>query len=159
MTHRDSRHLRARLGVLLALSLALSACREDDAQTLPSTTDTAPVQRTNGAWLEPSSNEKPAAFLSRLSQEDEAELAPLLEGAATRYSEGPRMIANRIGQLWQDLQIEDQEVTVKKLLSEFNKINPGPERSISSRLQRYRVLRDQGLDHAQAIATLSKDMQ
>lgn len=159
MSHGASRRVPAQVVVLLAMSLILSACREEDEATLPSVTETAPAAGTTVEWLEPSSREKPAAFLARLTQENEADLEPLLNMAASHYREGPRMIANRVGQLWQDLRHESAAITVATLLTEFTGIGVGPEKSIGPQIQQYRVLRDQGLTHQAAMVSLAESVR
>ena len=156
MTERASRRFPRRLGVLLAVGLTLSACYEDEDQTLPASTEAATEKTEGDTWLEPGADENPAAFLARLSHEDEAALAPRLEAVAARNREGPRMTANRIGQLWQDMTQAGEQIEMTALLDQFAQTRQVPEKSIGPILQQYRVLRDQGRDHTAAMTALSE---
>lgn len=156
MADRAHHRMHAGLGMLLAASLMLAACYEEEDATLPATIESVAPKKNTRDWLEPSSNEDPLAFLMRLSGEDAQDLAPGLERASGRYREGPRMIANRIVQLWQGLGADGEDpVPIARLLDEFSRIEPAPEKSIGAIIQQYRVLRDQGLTHQAAMAALT----
>lgn len=149
MIYRTSR----RFILLFALCATLGACREDDDRTLEATASAeAPAEVQ--VWLEPTSDEAPGAFLAKLSGEDVAQIDALLTDAAALYRENTRMIANRIGQLWVANRRAGDSTTVVQLLTEFTQIDPGAEKSIGPRIQQYRVLREQGLDHGSAIERL-----
>lgn len=158
MTVLSSRWIVDRTLLLAAMCAALVGCREEEDRTLHSTTASAEVQ-TADDWLDANSTQPPDQFLARLSGEEADTIGPLLAQATSRYREDPRMIANRIGQLWSFIHKDTPSVSVVQLLSEFTRIDAGPEQSIGPRIQQYRVLREQGAAHDEAIKQLERQVE
>lgn len=149
-----SRSRRLSAVVLLPALLALQACYEDS-EPLPAAAEGVTLrggEEIAGAWLEPGSREAPADWLSRLSGEDGDDLAALIRRADSRWREDPRMIANRFAGLWRDT---GQVLPLTGLIEAFLKLPPGGEATLSALIQSYRVLRDQGSDHATALRALT----
>ena len=148
------------LGLLLAGVLTLCGCREEEAETLPASSEAqSEVMRDAdaGAWLEVTNTETPLDFISRVTDAPAAEIAPRLDRAIALYQESPRMIANRSVQLWQEIGENQEEIPISYLLDGL-----APEDitlqtdSLTAVIQNYRVLRSQGKDHATALATATQ---
>lgn len=148
---RPAPFVKAHLGLCCAV-LVLAACYEEDGDTLPGNAATPAPVASGATWLDPADPETPAAFLSRQSGQDMARIAPALNGAAERYRESPRMIANRILQLAAEMRLRgDPAPPLDDLLATLAAAGPGIGDSIGPVVQHYRVLRDQGRDHATAL--------
>ena len=148
---------RPRMGAVLALAalLAVAGCYEDDDETLPSSSQTQQEnEEISDNWLEVLDDETPVAFMVRATGEPRDDIVPLLEQAARRYRESPRMIANRVVQLWAEIRQRDGvEITVTSLLERLNEGESAPHGgSLGSVVQYYRVSRLQGADHDSALA-------
>ena len=102
-------------------------------------------------WLAPGDPREPAAWLAeRVGQGADANrMAALLGAAARRYEESPRMIANRVAQIAD--QVEDRREP--ELLADLA-FDTARSRSFGAVAQHYLVLRRQGADHAAALAIL-----
>lgn len=135
----------------LAASLCLAGCYEEEDQTIAQ--PAAPVERpaaTGDAapWLEVGDPRSPLDFLAEASGSSAPALAPGFEALAVRYRESPRMIANRLLQLSHD----HPEIPLPQLMADLLPGAGGPQHSLGPVAQQYRVLREQGRDHAAAVA-------
>lgn len=146
-----------RQALALAAILCLSACYEEEDKTISqadSTTqaevaaDDAGAAGAPGQWLQVDDARDPAQFLAEVSGAPQAELSQRLVALAARYRESPRMIANRLLQLWQD----HPEVPLPQMMADLLPRTPGDEHSLGPVAQQYRVLRDEGRSHAEAVA-------
>ena len=146
-----------KLGLLLAGFLTLCGCREEEAETLPASSESQSEVMGDAeadAWLAVTNTETPLDFISRVTGAPAAEIAPRLDRATALYQESPRMIANRSVQLWQEIGEKQEEIPISDLLDGL-----APEDvtlqtdSLTAVIQNYRVLRSQGKDHATALAT------
>lgn len=151
---------RGGLSLALAAMLALSGCYEEEDETLPASTQ---EQEESGAvpdtWLDVEDKEPPLAFIARVTGEEAAELSPLLQQAARRYRESPRMIANRVVQLQAEIrQRGDASISAVSLLQALTAGDRTPHGgSLGAVVQYYRVSRLQGADHAHALAAAMED--
>lgn len=102
-------------------------------------------------WLALEDRRDPAEWLAWRAgpPADASRLRALLAETARHYEETPRMIANRVAQ------ISDQvaDAAPPDLLADFA-FDPSGSRSFGAVAQQYLVLRRQGLDHPRAVATL-----
>lgn len=144
-------HAMRRFVVHAAMLLALSACYEEDDQTLPSTTTDKPAVAQDAHWLEVDDPRSPVAFLASQSGIAEAILAPRLQALSAHYRESPRMIANRVLQLWQ----EYPDQPMDGLMTDLVPADGRAEESLGPVVQQYRVLRANGVDHADAMAKIT----
>lgn len=132
----------------LIFFLFLSACYEEDDQILPSA---APVEATsdeNAHWLGVTDTRAPDAFLAEQSGLAPDVLEPRLKALSDYYRESPRMIANRVLQLWQ----EYPETPLDKLMADLVPERAMADRSLGPVAQQYRTLRKGGAGHDEAIA-------
>lgn len=147
-------------GLLLAGTLALCSCREEEAETLPAFSAVQPEAAEDaevGTWLEVTKTETPLDFISRMTGAPAAQVAPRLDRATDLYQESPRMIANRSVQLWQEIGEKQKEIPITDLLDDLAPDNiPLQTNSLTTVIQNYRVLRSQGADHVTAIATATQ---
>jgi len=143
-----------RLAVALAMAalLALPGCREDEDETIPAAprAETAPLPQAPD-WLELGDGRTPLAFMAQTSGLSESEVSPGLLALENRYRESPRMIANRVVQLWAEPP-GPVPVLPQLMRDLLPPAGDGGRRSLGQVIQQYRVLREQGLDHAAAIA-------
>ena len=146
----------ARCAVTLAMAalLALSACREDEDTTIPAAAhDAAEAPEAAQDWLEVGDDRTPLAFMADSTGLPQGELSPGLQALAAHYRESPRMIANRLVQLWE--QPPAPMPGLPQLMRDLLPKGPG-QLSLGPVIQQYRVLREQGADHATAIAAAVK---
>lgn len=142
----------ARCAVTLAMAalLALSACREDEDATIPAAPHAsaeAPADARD--WLGVGDARSPLAFVADSTGLPRGELSPGLDALAAHYRESPRMIANRVVQLWE--QPPGALPALPQLMADLLPRGAG-QHSLGPVIQQYRVLREQGADHATAIA-------
>lgn len=148
-----------KIHVVRALSIialvVLCGCYEEEDETLPAAEETEVVSESiagSGSWLETNDEEKPLAFVARVTGGDADRIALGLARASALYRESPRMIANRVVQLWQEVeQKDDRGIDMAMLLDDLTTIGTMPKHSLGAVIQQYRVMRAQGLDHATAI--------
>lgn len=141
----------ARCAVTLAMAalLALSACREDEDATIPAAPHAATEAPADARdWLDVGDARSPLAFMAESTGLPESELSPGLDALAAHYRESPRMIANRVVQLWE--QPPGAVPPVPQLMAELLPKGAG-QHSLGPVIQQYRVLREQGADHATAM--------
>lgn len=143
----------ARFVITLACTalLALPGCREDRDETIPAAarpTAEAPPEARD--WLEVGDPRAPLAFMADATRLPPGELSPGLVALEHHYRESPRMIANRVIQLWE--QPPGALPPVPRLMADLLPRADGPPRSLGPVIQHYRVLRENGLDHDRAIA-------
>ncbi|WP_319773776.1 hypothetical protein [Breoghania sp.] len=141
------------VGFALALLIAVSGCDEVE-QTLPPNSG-----RTNAAndktddWLELNASETPSRFLARRAQADPNAVVALFPAVAAGFRESPRMVANRVLQIWRIAQEEGDALRLEALLENFASLPPKrPRISLGTVTQLYRVQRDNGDGHAAALA-------
>lgn len=142
----------ARFAVTLAMAavLVLPACREDDDVTIPAAAhDTAEAPQGARDWLEVGDARTPLAFMAESTGLPQGELSPGLDALAAHYRESPRMIANRVVQLWEQPPAALPELP--QLMADLLPKGAG-QPSLGPVIQQYRVLREQGAGHATAIA-------
>lgn len=153
---------RTRVILTLLCSIALAGCGEREEEKLTGVRTRA-VEAAGAAapapadeWLAMDERTPPATFLAQATGGDEAELAPLLESLSTRYRESPRMIANRLVQVWRETRASDPDLTAARLLHDFAPppATPGaaPVESVGPAVQQYFVLRRQGASHEAAVS-------
>lgn len=156
---RFSTFLRPSRGALLALFLAsLSGCSEG-VEEIPSASAAAEAERAAQSlapdeWLNVEEGVPPALFLARTTGAEETDLAGPLEKLAGRYRESPRMIVNRLIQLWRATRDSDPELTPLRLIEDFTPPDQPSGRAMESlgpAAQHYLVARGQGLDHEAAL--------
>lgn len=158
----------------VAAILCLAACYEEKDETISQAESNAEIQPQarpqsgpavsarpgdtedgaaagQGRWLPVGDARDPVAFMAEASDAPRDLLAERLDALAGRYRESPRMIANRVLQLWQD----HPEVALPQLMADLLPQGPGDERSLGPVAQQYRVLRDQGRSHAEAAAAVT----
>lgn len=146
------------LALSAAIALALAACKEDEEEknaiASPSrTAGTAAAQstsRASGFWLSAGDPDTPSAFLARMTGSDPVLVAARFPAVAARYRESPRMVANRVLQLWNDSSGADLPGLLTLLAARGGE--DGARQGIGPLVQRYRVLRDRGLAHDAALA-------
>lgn len=135
----------------VAVVLALSACYEEEDQTIAPDADVAPKAQpaaTGTHWLEVDDARRPDEFLAGETGQSAETLSGPLQALSAHYRESPRMIANRVLQLWQ----EYPDTPLDRLMRDLVPAPGTPERSLGPIAQQYRVLRNDGADHDQAIA-------
>jgi hypothetical protein len=133
--------------------LLLAGCREEEELTIPAGSRTSnEATAAAGDWLEIGDGRTPLAFLAEGTGLPESELSPGLDALAAHYRESPRMIANRVLQLWERPPgaVPAPPELMHDLLPRHGQ-GKGKD-SLGSVMQHYRVLREQGLDHTDAIA-------
>ncbi|MCM2504619.1 hypothetical protein NDN16_13180 [Aureimonas altamirensis] len=146
--------------MLALISGGLAACDE------PPVAETVPVQRQTEAHWQAYGVDRPAGeWLAML--EAGREVGPkdarardydaLLDHAARRFTESPRMIANRLVQAQDTLQAMGEVHGMDELLNDFLAEAAGDGRlSFGTLLHHYLNLRRQGLDHGSAVAELHR---
>lgn len=149
-----------RLAASMSILLALSACYEEEEQTLPSAEAPQGPAAKAVPWLEIGDGRAPGAFLAAETGLPADRLAPLLDDLSARYWESPRMIANRVLQLAQ----EYPDTPLDRMMADLGAAQDGVARdgraqdgaaqSLGPVVQQYRVLRAQGASHADAVAAL-----
>ncbi|WP_052194737.1 hypothetical protein [Aureimonas altamirensis] len=146
--------------MLALISGGLAACDE------PPVAETAPVQRQAQAHWQAYGADRPAGeWLAVLETGREAgpqdarvrDYDALLAHAAGRFTESPRMIANRLVQAQDTLQEMGEAHGMDKLLSDFLTLAPADgDLSFATLLHHYLNLRRQGLGHRAAVAELRR---
>lgn len=139
-----------RLAASMSILLALSACYEEEEQTLPSAEAPQGPAAKAVPWLEIGDGRAPGAFLAAETGLPADRLAPLLDDLSARYWESPRMIANRVLQLAQ----EYPDTPLDRMMADLGPAQDGAAQSLGPVVQQYRVLRAQGASHADAVAAL-----
>ena len=150
----------------VAAVLCLAACYEEEDETISQADSTAGAQvqadapaggrdagkvaGTGIEWLQVDDTRDPVAVMADASGAAPDLLAQRLDALSARYRESPRMIANRVLQLWQD----HPEVALPQMMADLVPRTPGDEHSLGPVAQQYRVLRDQGRSHAEAVAAV-----
>ena len=105
-----------------------------------------------GSWLEIDDQESPSAFLARMTQSDLAAVDATFPVLAARYRESPRMIANRTLQIWQIARESRDGPALPDLLRDLARLpDAASGLSLGSVTQLYRVQRDSGVGHSQAL--------
>jgi hypothetical protein len=141
--------------------LVLSGCYEADDETIPAASDGQPTPDNavfTEYWLDAAGDEDPVAFAARVTGVGADRITPGFGRAAVLYRESPRMIANRVVQLWQEIkQKDDGEIDIEILLDDLTMIDSSAENSLGSVIHRYRVLRAQGQNHPTAVARATGD--
>ncbi len=157
---RFSTCLEPRRAMIFAALLAgLFGCSEGE-EEIPSARAAAEAERAAQSlaadeWLNVDEGVPPALFLAQATGADAAELAAPLEKLAARYRESPRMIVNRLIQLWRAARDDDPELTPLRLVEDFtpeDRDAARPLESLGPVAQHYLVARGQGLDHEAALA-------
>ncbi|MCR6700604.1 MAG: hypothetical protein NVV68_05365 [Dokdonella sp.] len=154
---------RMRPITLAVLSCALIACAEEaPPQRTTSAPDRAADTAEASAWLGAHDATPPARWLiahlpapARASGATPDAVTALLQTAADRYRESPRMIANRAVQLQTMLAEEGVDEDAVSLLTRLSRLPPANRVSFSADCQHYYNLRVQGLDREQALARLA----
>lgn len=150
-----------RSGFVFAAALGLFAaagCSEREGEALSGARAQAEAQAASpipDSWLAVDERVPPAVFFAEAVGGEASELGPPLERLAAHYRESPRMIANRLVQLWPSLHAEDPALTPARLIADFTpeaESAAGPMESLGPAIQHYRVLRGQGADHRTAVA-------
>lgn len=147
---------RGRYAATAAIFLVLSGCYEEKDETIPQPAqDSAAAAPADAApaWLEVDDPRTPEAFLAGASGLPAAQLAPSLAALAGHYRESPRMIANRVLQLW----LEYPDVPLDRMMADLVPPADAPQQSLGPVAQQYRVLRNRGADHAGALAGLHRE--
>lgn len=139
----------------IAVLLALGACYEEDDQTLPSAKPRQALAAESTHWLEVDDARSPEAFLSTESGLPSRTLAPLLSALSAHYRESPRMIANRVLQLWR----EYPDTPLDRIMIDLMPAQDMHEKSLGPVAQQYRVLRASGADHTDALATAMRQRE
>ncbi|MTH64057.1 protein moxZ [Paracoccus shanxieyensis] len=142
-----------RYAVSAAILLALSACYEEEDQTIPSDTDAQVAPAPEAHWLEVGDPRAPETFLAEETGLPPAPLAAQLADLAAQYRESPRMIANRVLQLSR----EYPDTPLERMMRDLLPREGLPERSLGPVAQQYRVLRAGGADHATAMSAALGD--
>lgn len=142
-----------RIALVIGL-LAATACREEEsADTLTSPSVSAGAQpAAQDDWLDVGAAEPPEAFLARKTGADPAALASSFPKVAGHFTESPRMVANRLAQLWQESQTAPDAPGLTQLMAELTPAPDDPRVSLGTLLNQYRVLRERGESHGTAIA-------
>lgn len=155
MGQGSSKKLLGARAFSIIVLLMLSGCYETEDETLLGGGETEMVRESmaaSGDWLETTDDEKPLAFIARVTGTDSVRVAAGFARVSALYRESPRMIANRVVQLWQEVeQKDDRKIDMAMLLDELTTIGGTPEHSLGAVIQQYRVVRAQGHDHATAI--------
>ncbi len=150
------------VAALIMAAATLSACRQDEDETLPSASETAaettpasPAQ--GGAWLEIGDSEDPADFLARITDTPRADIEPRLTALDAQYRESARMVVNRAAQLWYEVHANDPDLPLTRLLDDLSRPDAMRDsESFGPIVQQYLVQRRAGVDHpAAAEAALS----
>ncbi|MBL3569764.1 hypothetical protein [Rhodovulum visakhapatnamense] len=141
------------LSLALTLSLGLAGCKEEEdgggSLASPSRDAGAGMTEAPGLWLEAGDAEDPAVFLARVTGSDPGRVAASFPAVAARYRESPRMIANRVVQVWHEAPRTDLPSLLLRLAAGAGEKDR--RASIGPLVQRYRVLRDRGLPHEEAL--------
>lgn len=138
---------------LMLAAAALSGCREDEDDTLPSSSETAtesaPAPAVQSSeWLEISDSEEPVAFLARITESAPGDVEPRLKALDAQYRESARMVANRIAQLWYEVHANDPDLTLTQLLDDLSRPDATRDsESFGPIVQQYLVQRREGVDH------------
>lgn len=154
---------RMRPTALAVLACMLVACGEE---APPQRTATAPSMAADtaeaSAWLGAHDATPPARWLiahlpdpARAGAATPDAVTALLQTAADRYRESPRMIANRAVQLQTMLAEEGLDEDAVSLLTRLARLPPANRVSFSADCQHYYNLRVQGIDREQALARLA----
>ncbi|MBY5989991.1 hypothetical protein [Roseovarius atlanticus] len=149
-----------------ALVLGVSACRDEneDARagsgtTLPS--NSARVQdviETRNNWLDPGERESPAAFLARQTDGDYDMIVARLPVVEQHFRETPRMVANRLVQLWETSRDADPTPSLEEILDELGKgSSAAPRVFLGPLVQQYRVMIEEGVPHGPALAAARRE--
>ncbi len=154
---------RMRPTALAVLACTLIACAEEappprSESASGATADTAQ----SPAWLGAHDPAPPGPWLiahlpapARANGATPEAVNGLLQSAAERYRESPRMIANRAVQLQAMLAEEGLDEDALSLLTRLARLPPANRVSFSADCQHYYNLRAQGLDREQALARLA----
>lgn len=137
----------ARYAASAMILLALSACYEEEDTTIPSASQPE-APEAQSSWLAVDDSRPPASFLAAETGAPAASLSAELDRLSARYRESPRMIANRVLQLWR----EYPELPPDRLMADLVAAGDTPAHSLGPVIQQYRVLRAAGADHATALA-------
>ena len=155
---------RLRPIALAMLAGTLIACAEEAPPALTATAPAAAAADTaeSSAWLGAHDPAPPAPWLiahlpgpAHASGATPEAVAALLQTAAERYRESPRMIANRAVQLQTMLAEEGLDEDAVSLLTRLARLPPANRVSFSADCQHYYNLRVQGFDREQALARLA----
>lgn len=148
------------MAVGLVMVLMLPGCYEDADETLAEESESGtaamgegePEAERGGDWLRVEDSEAPLAFLARRSEVPQDDLAPGFRRLSEHYSESPRMIANRVLQLWREIERNDGPgLDMRQLLDDLASDRHRAEDSLAAVIQLYRVQRRQGRNHAEAV--------
>lgn len=136
------------LGALALIAPLLSARREAPYTLVSTGLDMSPK---SSDWLALNDGRDPAAWLAGRSSPpgDATRLAAQLAETARHYEETPRMIANRVAQISDEIEGADPLA----LLRDFSMDLPRTH-SFGALAQHYLVLRRQGIAHADALGVL-----
>ena len=126
-------------------------CREDEDEVIAAKQRTSPAPAAAAPeWLQVADPRQPAAYLAQVTGQTAPELSPGLTVLARHYRESDRMIANRLAQLWATA--PPDLPALPRLMQDLIPPDDGQHRSLGPVIQQYRVLRDQGTSHDEAIA-------
>ncbi|WP_333682712.1 protein moxZ [Pontibaca methylaminivorans] len=145
------------MAVGLVVMLMLPGCYEDETLAGESEPGAAaigePEAERGDDWLRVEESEAPLVFLARRSGAARDDLAPGFRRLGQDYSESPRMIANRVLQLWREIERNDGPgLGLRQLLDDLASDQHRAEDSLAAVIQLYRVQRRQGRNHAEAVA-------
>lgn len=138
--------------------LCLSGCSEGGEETLSGVRaqeiqEARPAALAADDWLDVDESVPPAVFFAHAVGGEPAAYGPPLEAISAHYRESPRMVVNRLLQLWRAAREGTPDLTPDRLIADFT---PGPRddagESLGPVAQHYLVLRGQGLDHRKAVA-------
>lgn len=154
---------RLRPIALAVLACTLIACAEEAPPPRSATaTGAAADPAESSTWLGAHDPAPPAPWLiahlpdpTHANDATPEAVTALLQTAAERYRESPRMIANRAVQLQTMLAEEGIDEDAVSLLRLLARLPPANRVSFSADCQHYYNLRVQGLDREQALARLA----
>lgn len=154
---------RLRPTMLAVLACMLIACAEEASPPRAAPTPGAAAEPAQSAtWLGAHDAAPPGPWLiahlpdrARANGTTPEAVTALLQTAAGRYRESPRMIANRAMQLQTMLAEEGLDEDAVSLLTLLARLPPANRVSFSADCQHYYNLRVQGLDREQALARLA----
>jgi hypothetical protein len=149
-----------------AVLFGVSACREGDdvakagsGMKLPS--NSARIQdviKTQNNWLDPGERESPAAFVARQTGGDYDMIVARLPFVEQHFRETPRMVANRLVQLWETSREADPNPSIEEILDELSKgSSAAPRVFIGPLVQQYRVMIEEGVPHGPALAAARRE--
>lgn len=139
-----------RNAAFVAIFLSLSACYDEEDPVIPSTSPAAVTPDESAHWLGVGDKRAPEEFLATEAGVPVPVIAAQLDLLSAHYRESPRMIANRVLQLWQ----EYPDIPLDRLMADFVPGQDVSDRSLGPVAQHYRTLRAGGASHPDAVAAV-----